>query len=194
MTAFADLIDLQTAVVEIVKRPDIADVFPRLVKLAEVDFNRRLRLSEQMTLASVTITGGSAALPDDLQDLIGVYDGSGHEYVAQPPQAIRTQQGRGYYAIIGNAIHAPADEVLTLQYYGAVPTITTSATTSSWLLQRHPGLYLYGVAAEAAKYIGNVELAATLDGVLTAEYLKAVSADGSKRYSRARVRVQGCTP
>lgn len=194
MTAFADLIDLQTAVVEMVKRPDIADVFPRLVKLAEADFSRALRLSEQMTQSTVTITSGSAALPADLQSLIGVYDGAGYEYVAQPPQAIRTHQSRGYYAIIGNSIHAPADEVLTLQYYASIPTITTGQTGTNWLLQRHPGVYLYGAAVEAAKYIVNAELASALSGVLVGEYAKANAAESAKRYSRARVRVQGVTP
>ena len=43
MTAFTDFLDLQTAVIEQVARPDIADVMPRLVKLAEAGINRRLR-------------------------------------------------------------------------------------------------------------------------------------------------------
>lgn len=43
MTAFTDFLDLQAAVVEHVRDASIADVFPRLVKLAEVTFNRRLR-------------------------------------------------------------------------------------------------------------------------------------------------------
>jgi uncharacterized radical SAM superfamily Fe-S cluster-containing enzyme len=194
MTAFADLIDLQTAVVELVGRSDIADVFPRLVRLAEADFSRMLRLSEQMAQTTVTITGGAASLPADFQSLIGVYDGAGYEYVAQPPQAIRTHQSRGYYAIIGNSIHAPADEVLTLQYYGSVPTITTGPTGTNWLLQRHPGVYLYGVATEAAKYARDAELALALARVLDNEYRKANEAESAKRYSRARVRVQGVTP
>lgn len=194
MTAFLDLIDLQTAVVEMVQRPDIADVFPRLVKLAEADFNRRLRMAEQIEIKDVTISGGSASLPYGLQSLIGVYNGAGYEYVAQPPQAIRTAQSKGYYAIIGDKIHAPQDEVLTLQYYAAIPSITDDQRSSSWLLERHPGLYLYAVGAEAAKYTGDGERLAAIMQALAGEYAKADGADGSRRYSRARVRVQGVTP
>ena len=194
MTAFLDLIDLQTAVVEMVKRPDIADVFPRLVKLAEADFSRRLRMAEQIEVSQVTISGGSANLPYGLMALLGVYDSAGNEYVAQPPQAIRTRQERGYYAIIGDKIHANADEDLTLQYYGAIPTITDDQRSSNWLLDRHPGVYLYGVGAEAAKYVGDGERLAAISAALASEYAKAQGQDGSQRYSRARVRMQGVTP
>ena len=51
MVAFADLLDLQTAVIERVKTVGITDVFPQLVRLAESDFNRRLRCAEQVTTA-----------------------------------------------------------------------------------------------------------------------------------------------
>jgi hypothetical protein len=88
MTAFADFIDLQTAVVEHVRNPSIADVFPRLVKLAEVGFNRRLRCREQISTATVTISGGAGVLPADMAEIIGVYDAAGMEYIAQPLQAV----------------------------------------------------------------------------------------------------------
>ena len=194
MTAFADLIDLQTAVVEMVKAPEIADVFPRLVRLAEADFNRRLRTSDQVVIGSITIAGGSAALPADLQEIIGVYDGAGYELIGQPLQAIQIQQPRGYYAIAGNLIYAPADEVLRLHYYGTIPTIATGPTGSNWVLQRHPGLYFYAVGLEAAKYLGNGELATAIDTVLAGEYAKVASDDRSRRYSRARVRIAGVVP
>ncbi len=194
MTAFADFIDLQTAVIEMVKRPDIADVMPRLVKLAEADFNRILRTADQMQLEDVTISGGVAELPWGFQSLIGVYDAAGREYIAQPPQALRAIQSRGYFAIVGRNIHASADETLTVQFYGAVSTITDDPRASNWLLQRHPGLYLYATGLEAAKYIGNVDLARDIGQVLREEYAKAIGDDASLRYSRARVRVQGVTP
>ena len=194
MTAFTDFIDLQTAVVEMVKRPDIADVMPRLVKLAEAEFSRRLRTADQMDVADVVISAGTADLPYGCQSIIGVYDSAGREYVAQPPQALRMIQSRGYFAIVGRTILAAADETLTVQFYAAIPTITDDARSSSWLLERHPGLYLYGVGIEAAKYIGDVELARNMLPVLQDEYAKAMSDDDSTRYSRARVRVQGVVP
>lgn len=194
MTAFADFIDLQTAVVEQVRNPSIADVFPRLVKLAEVGFNRRLRCREQISTATVTVSGGASALPADMAEIIGVYDAAGVEYIAQPLQAVKVSQGRGYYAISGGNIVTRNDEALTVEYYAKVPTITDSLTDSNWLLQKHPGLYLYGVGMEAAKYLRDVDAAQATSALLDMEYTAAAAQDEQDRYSRARVRVAGVTP
>lgn len=194
MVAFADLLDLQTAVIERVKTAGITDVFPQLVRLAESDFNRRLRCAEQVTTDTVTITGGTAALPTDLQEIIGVYDTSGLEYIGQPLQALKQVQTRGYYAISGTNIIARNDEDLTIEYYASVPTITDSMTDSNWLLARHPNLYLYAVSMEAAKYLRDGELMAGLTAPLAMEYDAVAGADMSFRYARARVRVAGVVP
>lgn len=192
--AFADLLDLQTAVVEHVRNPSIADVFPRLVKLAEVGFNRRLRCREQVTTASVVITSGAAALPADFGTVIGVFDGAGVEYIAQPVQALQGAQSRGYYALSGGNIIAGNDETLTLIYYAKVPTIGDSPTATNWLLQKNPALYLYGVGFEAAKYLRDMEMAQATAPFLEMEYDAANEQDAQERYARARVRVQGVTP
>lgn len=192
--AFADLLDLQTAVIERVKNVGIADVFPQLVKLAEADFNRKLRCREQMTTTSVTIASGVADLPADFQELVGVYDGAGREYINQPVQALRPVQNRGFYAIEGAKIKAAADEALTLQYYASIPTISTGMTATNWLLARHPSLYLYAVAMQAAVYLRDDALVSALSGPLDLEFGAVDAADASSRYARARVRVAGVTP
>lgn len=192
--AFADFLDLQTAVIERVKDVGIADVFPQLVKLAEADFNRKLRCREQITTTTVTIASGEASLPADFQEMLGVYDSSGYEYINQPAQNVRIVQSRGYYTLDGTKIKASADETLTLQYYASVPTLTTSSTTTNWLLTRHPMLYLFAVAMQAAVYKADAELVASLSGPLEMEYRAVDAADASSRYARARVRVAGVTP
>lgn len=194
MTAYADLLDLQTAVIERVKNVGLADVFPQLVKLAEASFNRRLRCREQMTTATITIASGTATLPVDLEEIVGVYDGAGTEYINQPVQSLQQVQDRGYYAISGSSIIAKSDETLTLQYYAKLPTITDSMADSNWLLQRHPGLYLYGVSFEAAKHLADADMAQAVNQILEMEYAAVEAADASSRYARARVRVAGVTP
>lgn len=192
--AFADFIDLQTAVVEHVRNPSIADVFPRLVKLAEVTFNRRLRCREQITTATLTITSGSAALPSDYAALLGVFDAAGVEFIQQPVQSLQEAQTRGYYALSGSNIIAKNDEVLSLVYYAKVPTITDSLTDTNWLLQKHPGVYLYGVGLEAAKYLRDADTAQATMPFLDMEIDAANGQDAQERYGRVRVRVQGVTP
>jgi len=194
LTAFSDFIDLQTAVVEHVRNPSIADVFPRLVRLAEVTFNRRLRCREQITTATLTVTGGAAALPGDYAALLGVFDAAGVELIQQPVQALQEQQTRGYYGLSGSNVIAKNDEVLTLIYYAKVPTITDSLTDTNWLLQKHPGVYLYGVGLEAAKYLRDAETAQATMPFLDMEIDAANGQDAQERYGRVRVRVAGVTP
>lgn len=194
MTAFADFLDLQTAVVEHVGNPTIVDVFPRLVKLAEVTFNRRLRCREQISTAQLTLVSGSAALPVDFQEIIAVYDNGGVEYIQQPIQVLKEPQTRGYYGISGGNLVAKIDETLNVDYYAKIPTITDSLTDTNWLLQKHPGLYLYAVGAEAAKWLRDAELAQATLALADMEFMAAAAEDAQQRYSRVRVRTQGVTP
>lgn len=194
MTAFADHLDLRTAVVETVRNADIVDVFPRLVKLAEAALNRKLRCREQIATDTLALSSGVAALPADFQAAIAVYNAAGVEYIAQPLTALKGHQERGYYGLSGSNLVAPVDETLTLEYYQKLDTIADSVTASNWLLQKHPALYLYAVSTEAAKYARDVEGASALAQLAEIELTAAAAEDAEQRYSRARVRVQGVTP
>jgi hypothetical protein len=194
MTAFADLLDLRTAVVEIVKSETIVDVFPRLVRLAETDFNRRLRCREQITEVSVTVSGGTVALPSDFSQALGLFDGAGREMANLSQQGYkRLSQKTGFYSIGAGAISA-ADADYTLSYYAKVPTIADALTDTNWLLTKHPELYLYAVASKAAKHMLNIELARDTTALALAEYAEAEGQDEGERYARATVRLVGVTP
>jgi hypothetical protein len=89
---------------------------------------------------------------------------------------------------------AKNDEVLSLIYYAKVPTITDSLTDTNWLLEKHPGVYLYGVGLEAAKYLRDAETAQATMPFLDMEIDAANGQDAQERYGRVRVRVAGVTP
>jgi len=193
MTVFADFLDLRTAVIEQVGRPDIADVIPRLTLMAEADFNRELRLREQINKTTLTLASGSVALPTDFVEMIGVFTEAGVEYVQQSQQAAKLNQC--YYAVDGTnlTLHGTDTDVL-VDYYASVPTLTTSMTTTNWMLAKYPMIYLYGVSLEAAKYMRDRELVGDMASLLSDAINKAKVDDERARYSRARVRVQGVTP
>ena len=193
--AFTDYLDLRTAVIEHVGTADITDVFPRLTLLAESMLDRKMKMRDQVTSVTLTFASGVAALPSDFKSAIGLYDASGYEYVQQPLQAVKPPRTSSYYAISGgNILCDVGDSDLTLEYYAAIPTLTTSPTTSNWLLQRYPSVYLYAVGLEAAKYLRDPDLASATRALLEEEMTDAKSDDDTSRYSRARVRVQGATP
>lgn len=196
MSVFADLLDLQTAVVELVGDNRVVEVMPRLVKMSEIAFNRRLRCRDQITSMTVTIASGSVAVPDGFLEAIGLYDANGYEYVQQPTQNSRISTvHRNFYAINGsNIITAGADGDRTLEYYAEIPTISAALDDTSWLLAKHPSLYLYGVGFEAAKHLRDAGLASEIKGLLEMEFRDIEAQDARERYSRARVRVAGVTP
>ena len=192
--AFADLLDLRTAVLEDIGRADIADVFPRLVKLAESRFNRELRLRDQMTTSTLTFASGSAAIPADMLEIIGLYSPSGREYVAQPSN-VKLQGVRNYYAVFGGRIYVAHDDGdKFFDYYAKIPTIADSMTATNWLLDKYPDIYLYGVGYEAAKHIRDAEMAGASRGLLQEAILDARVDDERAKFARARVRVDGVTP
>lgn len=193
MTAFADLADLRTAVVEQVGSSDIADVFPRLVLLAEAGLNRKLRLRDQITSATLTLASGSVSLPSDFLEMIGLFASDGSEYAQQTQQAARTI--RHYYAIDGSNLTVYGySGNLAAQYYAKLTTISGSMTASNWLLQKYPGIYLYAASYEAAKWMRDRDLASDMAGLLTGEIADSRADDERAKYSRARVRVQGVSP
>lgn len=187
MTAFTDYLDLRTAVLETVRDTSVADVMDRLTKLAEARFNRELRCREQITETNITVTSGVGALPDDFLELIGAYDGYGREFVQQPLQAVQPTH-YSYVSVSGSNL-VGNDRTYRVQYYAAIPTLTTALTTSNWLLQKYPEVYLYGVSCEAAKWLRDAEAAPVLESYRDRAILDAQADDTRQRYSRARVRL-----
>lgn len=179
--AFADYLDLRTAVIEQVGAVEIADVFDRLTKLAEVYLTRNLRMSQQLQETTLTVSGGVANLPDDFAETFGVYDAQGREINQKTLQDLQDDQGSG-------------DGDYTFQYYAKIPTLTTSPTTSNWLLEAHPDVYLYSVSHEAAKYLRDAQATEVFRGLREDAVFEARAVDTRTRYSRTRVRVKGCTP
>jgi len=194
MSVFADYIDLRTAVIEQIGNADISDVFPRLVKMAEADFNRRLRCREQITDQNITASNGVASLPNDIAEPIGLFKANGEELVATSLQAYeRLTRKDGFYAMLANEVAAP-DADYTFRYYAQIPTITGLQTATNWLLQKAPELYLYAVAEKAAKHLANVELATATGSLAETEYRNVLGQDSAERFARARVRVGGICP
>lgn len=194
MTVFADFLDLRTAVVEQIGNADITDVFPRLVRMAENDFNRRLRCREQITDTTLTVSSGVAAVPAGLVEIIDLSTAAGAELVQVSRATYEKLTSKtGFFSMDGTNILA-ADAGYGFRYYASIPTITDSTTDTNWLLAKAPELYLYAVAEKAAKYLSNVELATATGSLAETEYQAVLGQDAAERYARARVRVAGVTP
>lgn len=196
MTVFADALDLRTAVVEQVANPNIVDVFPRLVGLAEAYLNRNLRTASQIKTATVTFASGVAPLPADFAEAIGLFDAAGCEYIQQSVQYTRPIYGaRRYYSINAAGLFLNGyDGDMSLEYYATIPTIAGAMTDTNWLLAKYPSAYLSTVSLEAAKFMRDAEMAKAMAALVQEAMGEVASDDFNARYSRARVRIAGVTP
>lgn len=180
MAAFQNIIDLRFGVSDHVGNRNISDVFPRLVEMAELDFNSRLRTRHQIVDATLTFDEGVSPLPPDFLEILNVC----------PRPGMKKQ-----FQIDGFNITIPGfSGDLTIQYYAKLPSLTCSPTASNWLLARYPSVYLYGVGMQAAKHLKDMETAVATSS-LYGEALNLLRVDDERaRWSAATVRVQGLTP
>lgn len=168
MAAFNDALDLRTAVVEAVGDATIADVWPRLVALAEGRLNRALRTRHQLKTVAY-----ASAVPVDFLEM-----------------AALTQGGRRYYWTPGDTI-PPGYQ---MDYYAALPTLADSLTATNWLLVTNPDLYLYAAAAEAARYLQDMDKVQAFEAARDEALRGARAEDERARFGQAVVRFRGHTP
>lgn len=196
MVAFADYLDLRVAVAEHVGNRNISDAMPRLVQMAESTLNQKLRHREQITSDTLTFTAGVSPLPADFLEMINVFGLYGAAMRAGSLADVN-RSGSEYsrYAIDGSDIliyGVSGDRDIT--YFAKIPTLTTSVSTTNWLLRDYPSVYLYAVGLEAAKFLRDMELAQATQGLLSQAVNDMKVDDDRARWSNATVRIQMVTP
>jgi hypothetical protein len=196
MGAFADYIDLRLAVSEHVSNRNISDVLNRLTLSAESMLNSKVRHRKMLTDAALVFTAGRATLPTDFLEMELLQDAHGVR-LKQTDLTRFKQYGSGddWYAVDdGDVLANSRGDTLNCTYYAALPTLTTSFTTSNWLLARYPDVYLYAVGLEAAKFLRDAELASATGGLLKAAMLEMKIDDDRARFGDAVVNIEGYTP
>jgi hypothetical protein len=196
MAAFADALDLKTAVGDHVGNRSISDVWPRLVQMAETTLNQKLRTVWQETPLSLTFADGESDLPADFLEMIDAYGLCGYQMRASM-RADSRLKGTSYtrYSIGSGKIYIRGfTGNRDILYYAALPTLSASLSASNWLLERNGNVYLYAVGLEAAKFLKDVDLAQATKALLDGEMMSLKIDDDRMRWGGAVVRVQGMTP
>ena len=196
MSALLDYLDLRFAVTDHVGNRNISDVMPRLVQMAEASLNKKLRCRQQITAVTLTFTDGVADLPGDFAEMSSVYGLNGRKMRASIlGDARRSGSEYAKYSIDGSKIYIygfSGDR--DIEYYAKLPTLTTSASASNWLLQEAPDVYLYAVGFEAAKFLKDVDLTQATKTLLDDALHSLAIDDERARWANSVVRVQGTTP
>lgn len=174
--AIPDLDTLKSTVADWLDRDDLATKIPTFVLLAESLFNRELRTPEMEVTTTFTVSDEDTPLPSDFLAMRAIYREASPDTPlrAMSPTALK-QEFSGttgvpvVYALVSGAIRLappPAnDELLTMDYFASIDHLSV-AIPSNWLLEKHPGAYLYATLLHAECYLDNATRAAQWKGLL----------------------------
>jgi hypothetical protein len=175
---------------------------PEFIALFEAAANRRLRVREQETVATLTPSAGAAALPADYLTWRRVtWTGASRvelQYVHPSYlQAAYPSSPAGVprvFSIEGASltIRPVDDTALELDYFAKV-TGLSNAAPSNWLLAAHPDLYLFGALVEAEMFGVNDERAPVWKARRDEIFDEIVTLSNKSRGAGA-IRVMGVTP
>lgn len=156
---------LQTTVMDYLDRDDLSTVVPTFIELAEAKFKRKLRhwKMEQRATADTVASQRTLDLPSNFLEMRSLKRNSDPTVVLEhitPAIADAYVSGTGaplWFHISGQEIHfePTPDGVyqIEMNYYEFDPLSGT--TTTNWLLEDHPDIYLYGTLLEAEAYLMN---------------------------------------
>jgi hypothetical protein len=160
--------ELQQAIADWLERADLTARIPDFIALFEGHLNRTLRVADMMTTAGPTFTqnvglsAGAGALPGDCLEWLQLSWSDGTRscdlrYVEPNSEEWRLRYrpfgDPSLFTIVNSTFYLRPYRpgVLTFFYYKAIPALATSST--NWLLQRSPDVYLNGSLAQAYHYL-----------------------------------------
>lgn len=169
---------LQAAVADTLNRTSLTDQIKVFIQLAEVGLRKDKRV-RKLKHASFSITGDDLALPTDLK-VLEAWHHDGPTYFGAietvPIDLLGTIKARRgttgvpeYAAIVaGKAYFAPAPSTTyatKMSYWRKIDTLSDS-TTTNWLLDEHPDIYLYAALVHAAPFLKDDERIPVWAGLL----------------------------
>lgn len=189
--------ELKTKAQEWVHRTDLASQVDTMLELAEARIRNDLILKKIEKSVTGLIDGGVLQYPQDLEQAqrLIVYR-AGREFTlryAAPSEAESLTGRTGFpqaYAALDQAfiLYPEPDGEYTYQLY-YIPTVSalTSASTTNWLLERSPNVYLTALCREAAVFLQDADMARNY------EELYGLALDGLKNASE-RLRLANSNP
>ena len=161
---------LKSDIASWLNRNDLTAQIPSFVRLTEARIARDVRAGELTTSVTLTILSGatSVALPDDYVEGRSVTTQAGLRFVTQERMQLIKQGGsaESVYSIYGGSIHIPfaaASNVSVALVYYAKPAEMTADADTNWILENHPGLYLFGALSEACIFMADDNRAALFE-------------------------------
>lgn len=170
LTTFAGL---KSSIADWLNRSDLTTQIPDFIALAEADFNAKLRIRQMEQIDTITIDAESVSVPTGFISVRSLYILlSNNKYVLEyitPHNMFEVKAGstagrpRVYTIESDNETESlrfgpSPDTSYTgyLSYYKSFGALSDSNTTN-YILNKHPGIYLYGSLYHAANFLGGID-------------------------------------
>lgn len=169
---------LQEAIADYLNRQDLLDTIPTFIRLAETDFNRRIRHPKMLKQVQAVVHNSYIPLPADLVQIFSLDIPGTSRPIAEfvSPDDFRQlahhrdKRQTHWYTVVANQIQflpEPGVEGLTvnLTYYAKIEQLS-NINQNNWLLTDWPDAYLFGSLMQAQPYLQDDNRLATWGTVL----------------------------
>lgn len=148
--ALSTYAELKASIADWLNRADLTTQIVDFIRMAEARFDRDLRCDEMDATASLSISGGSVAVPSGLLAVrsIRLTESPYGKLKYQPPDVLdecdptETEAPRIYTRVGSNFLTWPATTATASIRYRKAITPLSNEAPSNWLLAAHPDLYL----------------------------------------------------
>jgi len=161
--------ELKSSLANWLNRSDLTtEIGDDFIKLAEADFNSKLRVRAMIDQVSITVDAETVALPTDFLQIRDFYILAGQTktpLVYSTPSTMDATSGTSTtgrpstFTILGDTIRfspkPDATYTAKMNYFKKFPALTSSVATN-YILKSHPAIYLYGSLFHAANFLGGI--------------------------------------
>jgi len=161
--------ELKASLANWLNRSDLTtEIGDDFIKLAEADFNSKLRVRAMIDQVSITVDAETVALPTDFLQIRDFYILAGQTktpLVYATPASMDATSGTSTsgrpssFTILGDTVRfspkPDATYTAVMNYFKKFPALTSSVSTN-YILGSHPAIYLYGSLFHAANFLGGI--------------------------------------
>ena len=161
--------ELKASLANWLNRSDLTtEIGDDFIKLAEADFNSKLRVRSMIDQVSITVNAETVALPTDFLQIRDFYILAGQTktpLVYATPASMDATSGTSTtgrptsFTILGDTIRfspkPDATYTAKMNYFKKFAALSSSVATN-YILTTHPAIYLYGSLFHAANFLGGI--------------------------------------
>ena len=161
--------ELKASLANWLNRSDLTtEISDDFIKLAEADFNSKLRVRSMITQVNITVNAETAALPTDFLQIRDFYILAGQTktpLVYATPASMDATSGTSTsgrpssFTILGDTVRfspkPDATYTAVMNYFKKFPALSSTVATN-YILGSHPAIYLYGSLFHAANFLGGI--------------------------------------